>query len=360
MIRYLLVSLILLLGYLAYGQKEVDISKERKYQFRQLLGSHPENVPLGVDTLEKVQIQGGTRLKISFVSELPDTTFHTPIDRINAYLFVPDHKSGDRLPAIVAIHQDGPQAHIGKSEPAGLAGADDMHYGLELFQRGYVVICPDRFYHAERRRITGADTAGTDWDRNSVMLSHWTGQLLLQGRNPTGKEAYDLSRSVDVLHQLEVVDTSKIGAIGHSAGGAMLVYFMFLDERIKVGVSSCGFNEVINFYGENEAKKRGADSAIPGLSKIGKGTDYLALLAPRPILLTRGLWEWGMKGKWRQYSIDHVQETKDIVDYVKPAYHSTGYPENIAAIYFEEANGQHAFPPGVKRQAYEWLDRFLK
>ena len=342
------------------AQPAVDTSAEQRAALRALLGDFPTGVPLDLDTLERVAIEGGTRLKVSYTAELPDTLFSTPIDRIAAYLFVPDHAPGEQLPAVVAIHQDGPQAHLGKAEPAGLAGADNMHYGLELFRRGYVTICPDRFYHAERRRIVGADTAGTNWDRNSSMLSHWTGQLLSQGRTATGKEVYDLMRTTDVLTRLPMVDTARIGAIGHSAGGYNLVYFLFADERIKVGASSCGFFEVLDVYNEQAAKKRGADAAIPGLAQVGRGADYLVHVAPRPVLLTRGLWEWGMRGKWRDYSIAHVEETKDIVAHARPAYAAQGAEDHLRAIYFEEGNGQHAMPPGVKEQVYAWLDGYLK
>ena len=328
--RSLTILLFLLNGLLA-AQSTFDADPARRDTLRNLLGAFPTGVPLDLETIE-----------------LPDPVFDTPIDRISAYLFVPDRRGEELLPAIVAIHQDGPQNHIGKAEPAGLAGADDMHYALELFQRGYVVVCPDRFYHAERRRIPGADTAQTDWQRDDVMLSHWTGQLLLQGRNATGKEAYDLTRAVDVLTNLNMVDTARIGAIGHSAGGYNLVYFMFVDPRVKEGVSSCGFFEVLNFYGELEAKKRGADAAIPGLAAVGSSADYLAFLAPRPVLLTRGMWEWGMRDKWQAYSIQHVQETKNIVAYAKAAYKQEAASDHLQAIIFEEGNGQHAFPPGVK------------
>src|SRR5205085_9397447 len=99
-------------------------------------------------------------------------------DKIRAYLFFPHHKPQEKLPAIVAIHQDGPQSHIGKSEPAGLAGADDQHYGVELFKRGYVVICPDRVGHAERRRVTPNDLASIDEARDDMLLEHRVGQLL--------------------------------------------------------------------------------------------------------------------------------------------------------------------------------------
>jgi hypothetical protein len=67
---------------------------------------------------------------------------------------------------MIAIHQDGLQSHIGKSEPAGLIGDKNLFYGLELFQRGYVVICPDRFGHAERRRVSPNDLTSIDPERD--------------------------------------------------------------------------------------------------------------------------------------------------------------------------------------------------
>jgi len=63
--------------------------------------------------------------------------------------------------------------------------------------------------------------------------------MILTGRTYFGKEVYDLMRAVDVLYSFDFIDKEKIGAIGHSAAGNVLVYFMFVDKRIKVGVSSC-------------------------------------------------------------------------------------------------------------------------
>ncbi|NIR49784.1 acyl-CoA thioester hydrolase, partial [candidate division KSB1 bacterium] len=135
----------------------------------------------------------------------------------------------------MAIHQDGPFTHIGKSEPAGLDGNENLHYGLELFKRGYVVICQDRYYHAERRRIPNPGQAGSHMMRDLNRWLKWAGQLILKGRTHFGKEVYDLMRAVDVLYTYDFVDRDKIGAIGHSAGGNVLVYFMFVDQRVTVG-----------------------------------------------------------------------------------------------------------------------------
>ena len=336
-----------------------DSSEERKEQLEQVLGYMPPPPALDLDTLHIEEIQGGTRLLIEYTSELPDTTFNTPIDRVRAYLFVPD-LGQKKYPAIVAIHQDGSKTHFGKKEPAGIEGDADMHYGVELFQRGYVVICPDRFYHGERRRIPRPDTVCIDEDLEEKAYSHWVGQLLMQGRTKRGKETYDHMVAVDVLEQYDFVDTNRIGTIGHSGGGYTMVYFMFMDERIQTGVSSCGFFELTYWFHENAARKRGISGALPGLLKYGIGSDYLAFIAPRPVLLTRGLYEWGDDGKWCKFSALDVKEYELMDAYASQAYRAYDKKENLKFLYFDEGGGRHAMPPGVKEEVYTWLDLHLK
>lgn len=62
----------------------------------------------------------------------------------------------------------------------------------------------------------------------------------------------------------------------------------------------------------------------------------------------------------RNYSSQHVAETKDIEDYAKRRYSQLSTSENLKAIYLDEGGGNHAFPPKVRQQAYLWLDSHLK
>jgi dienelactone hydrolase len=325
-----------------------------------VLGDMPNRPPAVFTTLETVQLDTGTRYKIEYLSEPADSRFHTPIDTVRAYLFVPTHNEGKKLPAVIAIHQDGPQFHIGKSEPAGLAGDKNLYYGLELFQRGYVVLCPDRFYHAERRRVAPNDMTSIDPERDIQLLNHRVGQLLLSGRSCLGKEVYDLEIATDIISSLDCVDQEKVGAIGHSAGGNVLVYFMFADRRIRAGISSCGLFDLIRFFDERAAKRRLAAFAVPNFANVATSADYLVQIAPRSVLLTRGLWEWGTEGEDAQFSKEHVQETKDMVAYARSVYALAGASASLDAVYFDEAGGNHDFPPQVRRHCYEWLDEQLK
>jgi len=327
--------------------------ESKEEQLLNILGGFPTPPPLQLDTLESAKLEAGWRYKIEYVAEEADTLFHRPTDKIRAYFFLPDHERGAILPAIVAIHQDGPHTHLGKSEPAGLGGDENLQYGLELFERGYVVICPDRYYHAERRRISNSSPAGSQMMRDLGLWLKWAGQLILSGRTHMGKEIYDLTRAVDALTSYDFVDPGRIGAIGHSAGGNVLVYFMFVDKRVRVGVSSCGFYDLIDDFDDGDQSFSNSVFAIPSLAKLGRSADYLAFLAPRPFLMTRGLKELESEGESKK----HVAKTKSIEQRVSLRYNQLDASENFKTIYFE---GGHDFPSEVRQQAYHWLDSHLR
>ncbi len=332
------------------ARAEARASKPRDTALIGLFGPMPPRPKPQFTVLETAGIEGGQRLKIEYLAEAAYPPLGEPEDRVRAYLLVPAHRAGARLPAILAFHQDGPQYTIGKAEPVGLAGDANLFYGLDLFRRGHVVLCPDRFYHAERRR--GVDPAApADNARDGKLYDHRVGQLLLRGRNSIGKEFFDAMVATDLLASLPYVDPARIGGIGHSAGGLAMVHWMARDKRAKAGISSCGLFEMLNFYREDAIKRRSASIALPGLATLGRTADYLAMVAPRNVLLTRGRWEWGTKDAWREASLRHVAETEDMVAHAR----ARGSGKSLEAIYFDEAGGHHDFPPGVREQAYAWL-----
>ena len=75
-----------------------------------------------------------------------------PNDRCPAILLVPDGVSDkSTAPAIAIWHQHAGQWHLGKTEPAGLAGNPMHHTGVALAKLGYVVLCPDALCFEERQ-----------------------------------------------------------------------------------------------------------------------------------------------------------------------------------------------------------------
>jgi len=226
-----------------------------------------------------------------------------------------------------------------------------MFYGLELFNRGYVVICPDKFHHAERRLLSKV----RPWyrkknpERDYLLTDYQVGLLFLQGKTIYSKEAYDVSRAVDVLTSLSFVDEENIGIIVHSGGGNVVPYAMFFDKRIKLGVSSCGVFEITRIFNMNIAQPFPSYMVIPNLMKNNLSTaDYLKSIYPRSLLLTRGKNEWG-KGK--EGSIAMIEELK----YFKKAYNSNGDKGDMKTIVFDENGGEHSFPYNIRKGVYIWM-----
>lgn len=323
-----------------------------------LLGNMPERESLRVDTLDQTRVEGGIRYKIRYFIEPGNPKLHTPDDWGSAYLFIPNLKKGMKAPAIVAIHQDDVNFHIGKSEPAGLMGDTTMFYGKELFERGYVVICPDRYYHADRR-ITcqnWGDISEIDQERDMYSWLKRNGVLLSEGRNCWGKEAFDLSRAVDVLVTLPEVDVENIGAIGHSAGANVMSYFVFLDPRIKASVANCGTTEINSYWDYNRPGGVFGSLSLPNSVNLNVDThDFIRKIAPRAFFIIQGAHQWG---DGRPDPNDKVTE-KELSTF-KNAYLSENLGSDIRVLLFEENSGKHSFPKEIREQAYLWLDNHLK
>lgn len=145
-------------------------------------------------------------------------------DKILAYLLVPN-KLNDKTPAIVAMHQF-QENDLGKREPCGMGGNPDLYYGDELARRGYVVIIPD--YIAAGERIYDEPFNSKPFYEK---YSEWS---------IIGKNLEDSFAAVDVLYTLPMVDTDRIGVIGHSLGGHNALLSLAMDERVKAGITNCG------------------------------------------------------------------------------------------------------------------------
>lgn len=139
-------------------------------------------------------------------------------ERVLAYLLLPRGMKG-RLPAIVASHQHNGEYWLGKSEPAGLSRNAMYHYGLDLCLRGYVVLCPDHLCFEDRRPPEYRRMANDALQHGNYERFEFTARVL-RGSTLQAKYLSDLTRAVDLLQSMEFVDGERIGAIGHSLGGA--------------------------------------------------------------------------------------------------------------------------------------------
>ena len=193
------------------------------------LGTFPKKVDLNLIELESVE-------KDNYFQKLIEYNVEEN-ERVKSYLLIP--KGIIKAPGILAVHQHHSDGDVGKSEVVGLTNDSMYSYGVDLVNRGYVVIAPDIICFEDRK-----DKIKFNTDKNSkAMFERYKFcYYLLHGTTLQTKTLHDLSVAVDVLSSLEYVEEDKIGVIGHSLGGQEAILLEWYDKRIKVGASSCGLS----------------------------------------------------------------------------------------------------------------------
>jgi dienelactone hydrolase len=292
--------------------------------FTRLMGRTPARAPLRAKLLERVRLPGIVREKVSYAVE--------PGERVSAYLFLPEGKG--RRPAVLCIHQHHREFHLGKSEPAGLAGNPEQAYALELAGRGYVTLAPDLICFEERRH---QKLSGVDYERFEAT------RRLAGGSCLQAKMLWDLGRAVDYLIGRREVDGRRIGCLGHSLGGQETLFLSALDRRIAVGVSSCGFSSYRAIFGA--AINHNFAAYVPGLACDGDLERVLALATPRPFLVLAG----------REDPIFPLAGVRATVRGARRAYERAR--DRLRLRVFP---GGHGFSAPMREAASAWLDRWLR
>ena len=263
-------------------------------------------------------------------------------ERVNAYLLVPDKVDKSRKnPAILAVHQHAGEWHLGKSEVVGLAGDPMYAYGLELCQRGYIVLCPDHLAFEERipEHFRRRPSDLREYERFAFC------KYIQEGKCLQTKYLHDLSVALDMLCSLDYVDTDKLGMIGHSLGGQETLWFTWYDSRIKASIASCGFGKINTIF--RDWVNHNFALYVPGMAQFADIDEIVCDLAPRPFAAS-----WGALDDI--FPIDGVRE---IVAKAEAVYAETGKQGNFLPYIFED---EHCFNPDFKKRAYGWLDGILR
>jgi hypothetical protein len=232
-----------------------------------------------------------------------------------------------RLPAVLALHQT---HRLGNKVVVGLGGSPNDEYGLELVRRGYVVLAP-------------AYPLLADYQPDLAGLGYASGTM---------KAIWNNIRALDLLESLPSVRRGSFGAIGHSLGGHNSIYTAVFDPRLKVIVSSCGFDSFRD-YMDGNIKGWTSDRYMPRLLQYAPETlpfdfhELIGALAPRPCLVSAPLDDSNFK--WR--SVDAVTAA------ARPIYQLYGEENKLRV---EHPNCGHLFPPAMRESAYQWMDTVLR
>jgi dienelactone hydrolase len=95
---------------------------------------------------------------------------------------------------------------------------------------------------------------------------------------------WDAMRALDYLLTRPEVDPARVGATGCSGGGTVATYLAALDQRVKAAAIACYLTDWDHLLGGPGPQE--AEQTFPGFLKAGLDmADYVALIAPRPLLI---------------------------------------------------------------------------
>lgn len=223
-----------------------------------------------LETLSEERRSGYTRAFVTYPT--PDG------DEVSAYLLVPE---GDGpFPAVLCHHQHNGEIHLGKSEPAGVAGEPLQAFGPALASRGILVLAPDSICFEDRRRgRPGREPHANDGRQHYNELCY----RLLRGDTLARKVVSDSALGVSLLASMPNVDRDRIGMLGHSYGGNTVLFHAPLDDRVRFACASgaaCSFRQrILSGTGIELA------SVVPGFLERFEIGDLVRCIAPRPLLL---------------------------------------------------------------------------
>ncbi|MDD4869098.1 MAG: alpha/beta hydrolase family protein [Kiritimatiellae bacterium] len=305
--------------------KDVEAWQQRRRHIlanmQLVMGPLPGNerkVPLDVQVVETEKLSKVTRKKITYAPEEGD--------RIPAYLLMPNELKG-RAPAMLCLHGTGGS----KGRTAGL-GADYPRYTLELAERGYVTIAPDYPLLGENQK-------------DPKVLGYDSGTM---------KGIWDHMRAVDLLQSLPEVDGERIGCVGVSLGGHNSLFVGVFDPRLKVIVTSSGFDSFTD-YMKGNLKGWCQTRYMPRIESVYEKVpakmpfdfpEVLAAIAPRHLYIQAP----------QSDSNFRLESVKRCVQAATTVYDLCGAADRIKAVY---PPGGHGFPKDDREEAYKFIDKVL-
>ncbi len=256
-------------------------------------GIWPDPCPLEAK-IEREQQEDGYRLLWIRYSVEPD-------DRVPAVLLVPDSATdATPAPGVAVWHQHAGQWHLGKSEPAGLAGNPMHHTGVALAKLGYVVICPDALCF-EERQDPEKKLKGGAYERFEFL------RQVVAGRCMAWKNILDMRRAVDFLVSRPEVDGERLGCYGHSMGSTHTWLVGPWEPRLKCLVGNC----CLPTYGAIHRTKllHCFPNFIPGIHQFGDTPDIASLIAPRYLHMNFGEKDRGSPIEEVRKGVEQIEES---------------------------------------------------
>lgn len=292
-------------------------------------GPWPDPPPLRAAIRQTTQQDGYRIESLTYEAE--------PGDPIPALLLVPDGASAQApLPAVAVWHQHNGEYHLGKSEPAGLAGNSMHHTGVALAREGYVVLCPDALCFEERRDSVLQRGA---YERFEFL------RYVVSGRCLAWKNILDMRRAIDYLCARPEVRSERIGCYGHSMGSTHTWLVGPWEPRLQALVGNCCLPTYKAIHKHHMLHC--FPNFIPGIYQYGDHPDIAALTAPRALHLNLGAKDRGSP----------IDEAREGVRRIAKVYAAQNAAEKFG--YFIEADAGHVLSEEMWQRTRRWFARHL-
>jgi len=255
-----------------------------------------------------------------------------PGARVPAWLCIPKKAlAGGKSPAILCLHPT--ENKIGHDVVVGLGGKPHRQYAAELAERGFITLAP-----------------------SYPLLAKYQPDLkALNMPSGTIKAIWDNIRGLDYLETLPFVDAGAgFAAIGHSLGGHNSIFTASFEPRIKVVVTSCGFDSLLDYYGGNIKGYVQERYMMKMQDYLGRPHDVpwdyyelIAALAPRHLFINAPLRD----ANFRHDSVDRIAAAAEPVFQLHNA---------IGRIVIRHPDSDHDFPDAERLEAYALIEKVLR
>lgn len=295
-----------------------------RQKFRDLLGAFPEKSPLNPQITGTTQLDGYRIENIIFESR--------PHYRVTANFYIPDGEGPFPAALFFCGHEMTSKETISYQKTAALFALN-----------GFAVLVVDPVSQGERVQFT-------DKNGKRILRGSTTEHTLLNaGANLAGEdvvtyELYDNVRSLDYLESRSEVDTSRIGCLGNSGGGAQTAYFIGYDHRIKVAapcsnIARREWNYELEGAGDGCQQIEGEGK---NLLEIG---DFLIMFAPKPLLILAA-----------RYDFVPYTGTRKTAEELQRVYSVLGGPDRVNLFTFDDG---HGISKPKREAAVQWFKRWL-
>ena len=259
-------------------------------------------------------------------------------DAVPAFVLIPEGVSAaNPAPAVAVWHQHAGQYHLGKSEPAGLAGNPMHHTGVALAKAGYVVLCPDAICFEERQNESLNDRQYEEFE----FLRYIVGGKCLAWKN-----ILDMKRAIDFLVSRPEVQADKIGCYGHSMGSTHTWLIGPWEDRLQCLVANCCLPTYTAI--QRQHMLHCFPNFIPGIQQYGDTPDIVALIAPKPLHMNFGELDGGSP----------IEDVRAGMRIITQAYTNIGVTQNFS--YYIENGSGHILSETMWEKTIQWFDKYLK